>query len=288
MGWDDFAEVFDEGAEAVGNLTEAVSTVEANALDSMGFHDLANVTSFLGEVNQFSWQTVGNFSVPVVDIVPTGLNYVGDSAVAFSELAQDLAHGDPDAWDNFNEAGEEINTGTWDEWTQGWQDAYNDTTEDFDDYVRDANEVYPSGPDNAEDLKDQWSDLLGLDGDDSATDTPSSSAPSGWPSFLAAPAGLSGASGGAGGPVSQGMNRAAAEEVAQGLAQDQQSLAQIIEAATAAVNALGGSWHGPDSTKFQQQWTAHARQLQACVDQLGKMRAELSGDINEQRGASSA
>jgi uncharacterized protein YukE len=288
MGLGDFKDWIEEGADAAGNVVEAVSTLEANAADSLGMDHLADTIEFLGETNQTSLQILGNFASPVVDFVPTMGDYAADSGVAFSQFANDVAHGDPDAVDNLNEAGERINNETWDEVTGSFEGAWQESLGDYDQYIRDANEIYPSGPDNLEDLKDEYSQLWGQIRDTLGGDS------SGAPLVAGAPAspddGLAGLLGGALGGIGstlgsgsggawQGMDVDAVEAAARQLQEMAQRTTRLIAKVDGEVSDLGANWNGVDSQRYVQQWQG---QYKAVLTKSAKLLEQMSQDALHQ------
>ena len=271
MGRFDFiTDAADQVGETVGNLTEGASTVEANALDSLGLHDLANITEFLGEDFQAAWQVTGNFATPVLDIIPTGVDYLGDSAVATSQLINDLAHGDPDALDNFNDAGEEINKQTWDDWTKGWKDAWDESVDDYDQFAKDVEKIYPSGDDGA---------VMGppaTRGSDSSGE--------GMAGLLGGALGASGLGGGgaigsAAGAAWQGMDVEAVQAAARQLQEMAQRTTRLIGKVDGEVSDLGVSWNGVDSERYVQQWQG---QYKAVLTRSAKLLEQMSQDALQQ------
>lgn len=290
MGLGDFKDWIEQGADTVGNLTEAASTLEANAADSLGMDHLGDAIEFLGETNQMAWQTVGNFSTPVVDFVPTMGDYAADSVVAFSQYANDVAHGDPDAWQTLNEAGEQINNDTWDEVTGSFEGAWQETLGDYDQYIRDANDIYPSGPDNLEDLKDEYSQLWdritnSLAGDDQATGTvtatdPASPGDDGLGGLLGGALGAVGSMlGGGGGGAWQGMDVEAVEAAARQLQELAQRTTSLVAKVDGEVSDLGASWNGVDSERYVQQWQG---QYKAVLTRSAKLLEQMSQDALHQ------
>jgi uncharacterized protein YukE len=293
MGIGDFTDWIEEGADTLGNLTEAVSTVQANAADSLGMDQLGNAIEFLGETNQMALQTFGNFATPVVDFVPTMGDYAADSVVAFSQYANDVAHGDPDAWQTLNEAGERINNETWDEVTGSFEGAWQESLGDYDQYLRDANEIYPSGPDNLEDLKDEYGHLWDqitntLAGDNEATGTvtapdPASPGDEGPGGLLRGALGTLGSMlGFGGGGTWEGMDVEAVEAAARQLQELSQRTTSLVAKVDGEVSELGASWNGVDSERYVQQWQG---QYKAVLTKSAKLLEQMSQDALHQVAA---
>jgi uncharacterized protein YukE len=300
MGLDDFTDWVEQGTDVAGNLVEGATELQSNALHGLGFDGLADTVNLLGESNQFVLQTVGNFATPVFDVVPTAGDYAADSLVAFSDFANGVAHGDPDAFDDLNDAGERINNETWDKLTDSFADAGRETGSDFGDYLHDAHQVDPSLPADPGELADGyeklWDQITQVADDDGASGPISaplanlfgSSAEDGASSDGAGvPGGLlggiiSGAATGAMGGGSgawQGMDVEAVEAAARQLQEMAQRTTRLVAKVDGEVSDLGANWNGVDSQRYVQQWQG---QYKAVLTKSAKLLESMSQDALQQ------
>ena len=296
MGLDDLKDWAEQGADVAGNLVEGATELESQGLHGLGFDGLADTVNLLGEGEQLALQTVGNVATPVLDVVPTAGDYAADSLVAFSDFANGLAHGDPDAWDDLNEAGERINNDTWDTLTDSFADAGRETGSDFGDYLHDAHQIDPDLPSDpgelADDYEKLWDQITQVAQDGGAFGP--ISAPLGT-LFGGGDAASTGASGGglgglvggvlpasaasAGAGSWQGMDVEAVEAAARELQELAQRTTRLIAKVDGEVSDLGASWNGVDSERYVQQWQG---QYKAVLTRSAKLLESMSQDALHQ------
>lgn len=248
------------------------------------------------------WDEGGDFlSDPSWDsFKENGRDFAGDYLENSWEVTKDFASGISDSYndtiDNFNDFSNQVadifgdangpnipdgaRAPDFGDKLGGWLDEY---VGDGVDIIRDDLDKWEWGKLDDEDLRGNWFDrwIDRLTGGDDSGDSPFGTGPfgpGGW-------GGLFG--GGAGGPVEQGMNRSAVLDIAEQLAEDRERLAQLVEEASQAVSTLAENWDGPDSNRFESDWSSKRPRLDQSVTALEKLAATLREQAGQQESTSS-
>ena len=96
-----------------------------------------------------------------------------------------------------------------------------------------------------------------------------------------------GSAGGAGGPVRQGMDVTAVEQVVTELRADHATLLTLVADSRHTVASLTTAWEGPDSQRYAHDFAARARDLDACVADLDRLATTLTHQVSQQQTTSS-
>lgn len=315
FGWDDALDGIKGLGHAAGGLSDGVAHLGAEGLHAVGLDSVANVVDGYGSSMNFVLSSAGDLAEPLLNAIPQVISYDANFIGEGAQLFNDWAHGDPDAWSNFADAHVAMTEKAWDDFAGGWTDAWKDITGPVSDKLfKEMNQIDPANPDNWGQVGDGWGKLLtgatgsitgalglggifgsgtiggGIGGLGGGIGSVLGGGLGGVGStiggILGGGSGHGGSGGSGGGPVQQGMNRDAVQQLVEVLRGDRETLVRILADARHVVARLGNAWEGSDSERYAANFATQAQRVDQCIHSIEQMTKSLTDQLQQQQSTS--